>query len=200
MGSRVSVTDFHCAAFLPKLIEEEIFPTPYFYDRETTRWELLYRDTGCDVFEFHKKVDFQGATIIVVKTTAENGGYVFGGVAAAGWTGRGSYKGASPGAFLFGIRTHGSPDAAVWFPNTAHSHQATYDVESSCPRFGGDQHDLSIKGKGSKSTSNLGYTYTGNGVGPFSNPPRSDYFAGSGEFMVAEMEVFKIVRGCEPVC
>ena len=173
-----------------------------YFPADTTVWKLLWRGTrdGFAGSEFHNRCDYQGATVTVVKSES---GYVFGAVTGVNWASRGGVINVngmvdtryscstSLCSFLFGIRTHGSPDAAVIFKPTKHTQQAMYDS----PKFGPSFTGLMIHGNANAnvhSTSHLGDTYTGNGITSGTDTSKK-YFAGADNFKVAEIEVFKLV-------
>ena len=178
------------AAFLPQQIEEivgsQLFPA------DTTTWKLLWRGTrdGFAGSEFHNRCDNQGATITVVQSDS---GHIFGGVTGVAWSSAGGYVGTNA-AFLFGVRTHGSPNAAVIFLPTRNASNAMHDHPDHGPVFGLG-HDLNIVSNSNSSSNsycNLGYTYTGHGITAMNLDADRQYFAGAYKFKVAEIEVFKV--------
>eukprot|EP00729_Bicosta_minor_P005850 gene5850-899_t len=184
------------ADFLPQHIEEVVGSQ---FDASTTTWKLLWRGTrdGFAASEFHSRCDNQGETVTVVKSTS---GFVFGGVAGVAWTSSGGWVDTTK-AFLFGIRTHGSPNAAVIFTlNSEGTESAMHDLPGRGPWFGGGT-DLGIANNADDnrgSSSNLGCTYTGNDVIHGSPSSGEQYFAGGDYFQVAEVEVFKLVTAARP--
>jgi hypothetical protein len=176
-------------AFLPSKIAEVVGPQ---FPPATTTWWLLYRGTrdGFGASDFHSKCDHKGATVTVVKSTS---GYVFGGVAGVPWTSLGDYVDTRK-AFVYGIRTHGSPDAAVDFLPNYNTIVALYDASDFGPTFGGKT-DLRIASNAlnkTSSSSNLGYTYTRTGI-TFNTSASQKFLAGTRHFQVAEIEVFTLV-------
>ena len=202
------------AAFLPQQIEEVLgsqFPA------DTTTWKLLYRGTrdGFDASVFHERCDNQGATVTMVKSES---GHIFGGVTGAAWSSCGCHVNTTK-AFLYGIRTYGSPDAGVIFKLSGNSEVAMLDNPNSGPTFGGG-HDLYIAtdaNGNANSYSNLGMSggaYAGNGMqtgimqdlrtgtwslmttttaGAVNNTDDRHHFTGTQNFTITEIEVFKLV-------
>jgi hypothetical protein len=173
------------AAFLPQQIEEVVgsqFPA------DTATWELLWRGNrdGFAASEFHARCDIRGATITVVQSES---GHVFRGVTGEAWTSCACIVGTT-NAFLYGIRTHGSPDDAVIFKATK-THNAMVDFPSYGPTFGAG-HDLKID-INRRSHASLGTTYTGNGVVSRETVKGDLYFSGTYNFTVVEIEVYKLV-------
>jgi hypothetical protein len=211
------VDGVRAVALLPSAIEVLLGPS-----RQATKatWTLLYRGTrdGFAASDFHRTCDNQGATITVVKSTR---GYVFGGVTGMPWMAAGRWV-ETTAAFLYGIRTNGSPYSAVLFNATHNTGAAMYDHPAFGPTFGGvpdaanpphshgsshglrvvinsnslgDAHDLFIASDADSnldSVANPGLTYTGNGIDQTVRTAQR-YFAGSNNFQLAEIEVFTIV-------
>eukprot|EP00729_Bicosta_minor_P000107 gene107-20360_t len=197
-------------AFLPKQIED-VLGSQYLAD--STRWELLYRATrdGFKASTFHSLCDGDFATIHVVNST---NGHVFGGVNGVGWHGDVGYQFVNTDkAFVYGIRTHGSPDAAVVFLPTKNLHWGFEQQPESLAAWGGghalkisDNANLPSEQAGnrcqgvcpgmSNSHSNIGAstaTYTGNGITSHDTDASHKYLTGEWHFSVSEVEVYKIV-------
>ena len=190
-------------AFLPSKIEEVV---GVHYKANATEWKLLWRASrdGFGASTFHNKCDNQGSTITVVKSAS---GFVFGAATGVEWGSNSGYVGTTE-AFLFGIRTYGSPDAAVAFTLTD-AYRATFamfDKSGFGPQFGVVDLVIGPNGGGIDSGySNIGWAYTGNGIALHDETLNASkqYFAGSQDpgplpsnrfnFKVAEIEVFKLV-------
>jgi hypothetical protein len=175
-------------AFLPRKVEEVLGSE---FAADNTTWQLLWRGSrdGFAASEFHRRCDNQGATITVVKSAS---GHVFGGVTAAPWTSAGEWV-YSTRAFLYGIRTAGSPAIPVIFRATGNVDNALKDLAELGPTFGGGigLYIATNANATADSSSHLGLTYTGHGI-TYGTKPSKSYFAGSHEFKVAEVEVFKV--------
>ena len=180
------------------------------YPADSTTWELLYRATrdGFGASDFHALCDGDFATITVVRTP---GGHVFGGVREIGYGGTGNSYVTTDKAFVYGIRTHGSPDAPVVFLPTKNLQWGIEQQSGTLGAWGGG-HALKIgtnanlpsKQAGvdcpgicsgfSDSHSNPGATFTGNGITHHDTDAGHEYLAGSWYFSLTEIETYKIVE------
>jgi hypothetical protein len=149
--------------------------------------ELLYRASkdGFSASSFHNKCDNKGATIVIIR--AKNNA-IFGGVTSLAWNSGGSYMNDSK-AFLFHITKKAKMEVYQNHGN------ALYGNSGYNATFGGghDLHLCSDCNSVNSSYSNLGYTYKApNGIS-YSSTEANNYLAGSYNFMVDEIEVFRIV-------
>jgi hypothetical protein len=149
--------------------------------------ELIYRATkdGFTASAFHTKCNDKGATIIIVKSKSNQ---VFGGFNPAAWTSSGSYA-SEAGAFIFQLNKKQKMEQYQNHGN------AIYNYASYGPSFGGG-HDLMLCDNcntTNSSYSNLGYTYKCPAGITYSTTEAQNYLAGSYNFLVDEVEVFKIV-------
>jgi hypothetical protein len=139
---------------------------------------------GFQASTFHQRCDNQGPTLVLVKST---NGSIFGGVNFISWTSANVYS-RSDNNFLFVLKDdHRRLDPALFKITQNHAH-ATYNGTTYGPTFGGG-HDMVIgdNSNSTKSSSNLGYTYTGPGAS-------NSTLAGGPSFVVADYEVFAIFK------
>jgi hypothetical protein len=137
------------------------------------------------------------------------GGHVFGGVREVGYGGSQQWL-TTDKAFVYGIRTHGSPDAPVVFLPTKNTHWGIEQRPNAVAQWGGgsalkigNNANLPSKQAGvdcqticpgfSDSHSNIGATYTGNGITSHDTEASHNYLAGSWYFSLTEIEVFRLV-------
>lgn len=153
------------------------------------KWKLLYRASvdGYTAYDFHSKCDTHSNTLTMIKTTDN---YVFGGYTRALWAddyrynhygGQCRYKN-DDNSFIFSlINNLGKP---VIFGIKDNSY-AICALENYGPTFGYG-HDIYISDSSNTNTnsySNLG--------GSYENSLQNFYLAGTRNFRVAEIEVFK---------
>jgi hypothetical protein len=164
---------------------------------EPTALALLYRATrdGFGTNDFHSRCDGKAGTVTVVKSES---GHVFGGVLGTAWTSccKGGHT-RTEQAFLFGIRTHGSPFTPEMFPIKSGGSNAAYNGNGHLPffgrEFGYDLHILADAHIRTDSYSNFGGAYTLPDGIVFGSDAAEQYFAGTHSFRVAEVEVFQIL-------
>jgi hypothetical protein len=159
------------------------------------RFELLLRASrdGWTAQGFHAACDNRGATVTVVRSES---GHTFGGYADRPWQSSGNYA-ASPGAFVFGLRTAKGegPLKLAQKPGKSSASHAVYDDAGYGPSFGGG-HDLCIVTNANANTSsytNLGHCYVPPPGGAYNQPSAKEYMAGTYNFKVADYEVFRVV-------
>jgi len=149
--------------------------------------ELIYRATkdGFQSSIFHSKVDGKGSVICIVKSKT---GQVFGGFTNLGFNSSSSYQVDSK-AFLFHITKKCKME------QTANTTYAVYGGSGYHVTFGGG-HDLYLCDNANTTNSsytNLGHTYKcPNGI-TYGSTEAQNYLAGTYNFMVDEVEVFKVV-------
>eukprot|EP01044_Picomonas_judraskeda_P011547 COSAG03_NODE_1583_length_3839_cov_3.446791_1_plen_261_part_00 len=159
------------------------------------RFELLFRASrdGWRSADFHAACNNKGATLTVVRSES---GHTFGGYADRPWQSSGGYA-ASPGAFLFGLRTAQGQGPLKLAQGGAHRNagRAVYDPANGAPTFGGG-HDLHIADSANANTNsyaNLGRCYDPPSGGVYGEPSANAYMAGTQSFKVADYEVFRVV-------
>ena len=123
-------------------------------------------------------------------------GHTFGGYADRPWQSSGNYF-ASPGAFLFGLRTAQGQGPLKLAQGGAHCNagRAVCDGANGGPTFGGG-YDLAIYDSANANTNscaNLGYDYDPPPGGVYDQPSANAYMAGTRNFKVADYEVFRVV-------
>lgn len=156
------------------------------------RLELLMRGTidGFGAREFHSRCDGKGPTLTVIKSEK---GKVFGGYAGLSWgiaPRRVPYN--DPEAWLFSLTYR------TIHRQTRNLKGAVNHSQNTLVSFGSGEHDHSDLvlfndcNKNSESSSNLGSTYQLPPGATYGSTSAKEYFAGSHEFRVVEIEVFKV--------
>ncbi|UJR29697.1 hypothetical protein I4U23_017245 [Adineta vaga] len=154
-----------------------------FYGKRDQIWNLIYKATndGFEATTFHNLCNNQGPTMTIIKSTD---GFLFGGYISQHWTSAGTYTNA-PNSFLFFLKNaNGNSPTKFIYNNNGN---AFYNNASYGPTFGSG-HDLYIVNLSNtnKSTCSLGASY------PNSLNLGANTFTGSNQFLVAEIEVFKL--------
>jgi hypothetical protein len=146
-------------------------------------WDLRYRATrdGFASANFHGCCDGIGSSVVVVRAN----GYLFGGYTSTSWSSSQSYQ-TSPGSFLFTLTN------AYGKPHTVFHQKATtnhiYCHSSYGPTFGGG-HDLCLSnGCNGNNNSYTAFPSTYNDSLGHGNTT----FAGTYQFIVSEIEVFRV--------
>jgi hypothetical protein len=149
------------------------------------KWKLLYRASvdGFTAYDFHSKCDTHSNTLTIIKTTDN---YVFGGYTRALWADDYHYNQCrykdDDDSFIFSLVNNlGKPEIFGIKDNT-YAICASYNYG---PTFG-NGHDIYISDSSNTNTnsySNLGRSYK--------NSLQNFYLAGTRNFRVAEIEVFK---------
>jgi len=156
---------------------------------KTAKWKLAYRGSkdGFTASIFHTKCDNIGPTITVVQTTSE---YIFGGYTEASWASSGMYHHDS-NSFLFSLNnSHG---IQVKLPVKL-AGNSIYCRQGYGPTFGAG-HDLYIADKCNTTVSNgsqLGHSYSVPTGFTASTDQAHNFFGGSVNFMVSEIEVYQM--------
>jgi hypothetical protein len=151
------------------------------------KWKLLYRASvdGFTAYDFHSKCDTHSNTLTIIKTTDN---YVFGGYTRALWADDYHYNQCrykdDDDSFIFSLVNNlGKPEIFGIKDNT-YAICASYNYG---PTFG-NGHDIYISDSSNTNTnsySNLGRSYK--------NSLQNFYLAGTRNFRVAEIEVFKAI-------
>ena len=150
--------------------------------------ELLFRASkdGFSASNFHTKCNDKGANIVLIRS--KNTNQVFGGCITKSWQSNSNYE-ADAAAFLFHVTKK------TKIEQFANPSNALYHYSSYMSTWGGG-HDLMICDNCDKTNSsytNLGYTYKcPNGIA-YSSEEAKNYFAGGYNFLVDELEVYKVV-------
>jgi hypothetical protein len=148
------------------------------------RWTLLYRGTrdGFGAANFHSKCDDHNNTLTILK--AKGSSYIFGGFTSINWESSSGWK-SDPNAFLFSLTNRDNQPCKMKQINTTYSINCHSGYGST---FGGG-HDICICNNANITTgswSNLGNSYEH----PQPNQGQS-YLAGSHQFQLSEIEVYK---------
>jgi len=157
------------------------------------KWKLIYRGTkdGFGANDFHKNCDNQGPTITIIKS---NHGNIFGGFNKNPWSSN-NQNTQSMENFLFSYKNKNSKKPIQIKSANSNTQYSAYNGSSYGPTFGGG-HDLyicnSCNSVGSSYT-NLGHTYTLIGY-TYGQQNTKDYLAGSYNFTVIEIEVYKNLK------
>jgi hypothetical protein len=149
--------------------------------------ELVYRATkdGFTAYVFHAKSNDQGPTITLIKSKTNQ---IFGAYNPTAWNNSGSYS-TDKSAFLFHVTKKNKLEQFRYHEN------AVYNNASYGPTFGGN-HDLHICDSANTvngSYCNVGYTYKAPPGIENGTTEGMNYFAGSYNFMIDEIEVYKII-------
>eukprot|EP01080_Neovahlkampfia_damariscottae_P003965 gene3965-7221_t len=154
------------------------------------QWKLIYNASkdGWTSQQFHSKCDNQGETICVFKAS---NGYIFGGYNAKPWTSNSTYA-IDYTSFLFSL-TNSKGYNPTLVPHMPGKGNSCYGCSTYGPTWGGG-HDLYIVSNPNVSTgsySNLGYSYSVQGMTYNTNPIKS-FLAGAYNFMLTDFECFKV--------
>jgi hypothetical protein len=161
------------------------------------KWTLLYRGTrdGFGAANFHSKCDNQNNTLTILKSKETS--YIFGGFTSITWDGSNRYK-SNPNAFLFSLTNKDNQPSKMRQINTT---QSIFCNSGYGPTFGSG-YDICICNNANTtagSRSNLGHSYQlaqGPRIffGSYEHPQPSQgasYLAGSEQFQLSEIEVYK---------
>jgi hypothetical protein len=159
-------------------------------DSAKKQWKVIYKASkdGFASTTFHQKCDNQGETITVIKAS---NGYLFGGYNPQSWTSNSVYTNDGK-TFLFSL-VGAKGQQPTLCPTISGKGNSTYGCSTYGPTWGGG-HDLYLVSgcdKSSGSYSNLGYSFSAPGL-TYNTQPCKDFLAGSYNFMVTEIEVYKI--------
>jgi hypothetical protein len=160
----------------------------FFGPKARIQLKLLYRGSkdGFNAGVFHAKCNNQGPTLSVVKAT--NRPNIFGGYAGQSWTSSNTYLQCECWIFSL-VNNTGKP---VKFIST-NTTNAAYDHPGYGPTWGGG-HDLHINTNmqsNSNYSSPSNYTQAASGYTGYLS---QEFLAGSYNFMVEEIEVFKVIK------
>ena len=149
-------------------------------------YTLLYRGSrdGYLSTNFHAKCDGKTSTLTIIQT-ANN--YVFGGYTNAAWDSSNTYK-SDANAFIFSLINHEHRPMVFKGSSTA-----IYAHSSYGPTFGAgyDFYISSSSHLNRNSYSNLGTSFSLNGLYASGTAQAQSFLAGSYNFQVAEIEVFQ---------
>ena len=156
-------------------------------DQSINEFDLLYRGSrdGFQASKFHELCDNKGETVTIIKTTS---GCVFGGYSDVAWDSSNTWKQSSK-SFLFSLISPQGNNPIKMNLKSAPHNKAIYSHLSYFPIFGAGN-DLLIADScnaDQTSSSNLNKTYEA----PSGN---ANYFVGSKNFQVEDIEVFQIIR------
>jgi len=146
---------------------------------------LIYKASrdGYSASVFHSICDYQGSTLVVVRST---GGYLFGGFHKGDWHSSGSYANGTIASQSF-IFTLTNPYSTA--PTKYHNKNSTYGPYSSSsygPTFGGG-HDLHISNACTTSGCYTNFPHSYNDTTGHGN----NTFTGSYNFNVSDINVFR---------
>jgi len=159
-------------------------------DSAKKQWKLIYKASkdGFASTTFHTLCDNQGETITVIKSS---NGYIFGGYNPCNWTSTSVYTNDMK-TFLFSlVGAKGFQPTLI--PSMTGKGNSTYGCSTYGPTWGGG-HDLYLVSGCDKSTgsySNLGYSFQLTGQ-TYNTTTIKNFLAGSYNFTVSEIEVYKI--------
>eukprot|EP01080_Neovahlkampfia_damariscottae_P009231 gene9231-1317_t len=146
---------------------------------------------GFSSSNFHQKVNNQGENVVVIKSS---NGYIFGAYVPQSWSSAGRYV-FNTKTFLFSLEN--ALKKPIKLPNNGphlSNQYSFYDYSSYGPCFGGG-HDLYIAGNGcntgNSNYSNLGHSFTCPEGQTYGQNGAKNFLAGSYNFTVSEIEVFK---------
>jgi hypothetical protein len=151
-------------------------------------WELVYRgsDDGFRSSDFHRKCNKKSNTVTIIETTE---GFIFGGFTRVMWESREAYKpDESSTSFLFSVKNPHKRDFGRL--GLKDSRYAIHCHPSSGPTFG-NGHDIHVADNCNVNTNS--YTRLGHGYMNNTDIEESEFFSGSKNFKVAEIEVFTII-------
>jgi len=160
----------------------------FFGPKARVQLKLLFRGSkdGFNAGAFHSKCNNQGATLTVVK--AQNRPNIFGGYTSMSWSSSNTYLQCE--CWLFSLVSSGGKP--IKFVSAATTN-AAYDNPGYGPTWGGG-HDLHINSNmqsNSNYSSPSNYTQAAPGYTGFLT---QETLAGSYNFMVEEIEVFKVIK------
>jgi hypothetical protein len=168
------------------------FP-PLFEEFRGKRFALLWRGSrdGFGAGDFHRRRDVRANTLTPILDT---GGNVFGGFTPLEWESREDRKSKSDGSlksFLFTLKNpHNTP--ARKFALMAENKQPIHYDASCGPIFGNYPCDIYVSGNCNAKT--YSYTFFGIAYNNDTGLNEDTFFAGSYNFKVREIEVFKITN------
>jgi len=179
-----------------KLIKGSFQSKLHKWTNQKKGWKLIYRASkdGYSASTFHSKCDNQGPTIVIIKS---NLGNIFGGYNKNSWTNNNQYS-ISMENFLFSYKNKDKKQKKPVLIKSANQNQSysAYGGSSYHVTFGGG-HDLYLCdncNSTNSSYSNLGYTYSTDGLGggyTYNQQNTKDFLAGSYNFTCAEIEIYK---------
>jgi hypothetical protein len=163
-----------------------------FNNFDTNNFKLLYRASrdGFSAESFHLRVKNRQKTLALIKS----GTNVFGGYTDLSWNGDGSYKYDS-NAFLFSYLNPNKASKIFKLSSSSYYSNAIYDASDILFRFGNN--DLQVCSNANKNTcssSYLGsmYQMSSNSYGYYNS--YNNYFTGSNNFMIDEIELYQILN------
>ena len=165
--------------------------TNWFFKNPTDKiLKLIYRGSR-DSFKasaYHKKVDNQGTQVVLI--ISKNHNQIFGGYMDIPETSGGGYKAGNGNSFLFKCTQQNNFHKLKCLKKE----EEVYHRSDYMSTFGGgcDLYIANDCNVNTSSYSNLGDSYESNGYAYKSNEARS-YLAGSYNFIVLEIEVFKLI-------
>jgi len=165
-----------------------------FYGVPNQKWKLLYRASrdGFSPSTFHKLCDDKGATMTVIKSSENNGGWIFGGFTTQSWKDAvirtGSWFRSDDQAFMFTLTNpHLIPPTKYSIIEDKQKH-AMYANDKYGPSFG--YFDLSI----SQQSNVIDYSYSDFPKTYNDTTGKGDLtFTGSHYFRTSNMEVYAII-------
>jgi len=160
---------------------------------DNKEWSICYKASkdGWDASAFHRQANNVGPTLTIIQSSNN---FLFGGYTTLNWTSSSGY--AYDGkSWLFSL-TNPSGAEPIRMLNDGPNHSnaySIYDHASYGPTFGGG-HDLYIVSNANtngSSYTNLGHSFSLKGY-QYGQPNIKNYFAGAYNFLVTEIEVFKL--------
>jgi len=147
------------------------------------KWTLIYRGTrdGFGFNEFHSECDGHNNTLTILK--AKGSSYIFGGFTSIGWDSFNEFK-PDPNAFLFSLTNKDNQPCKM---RQIHTNRSIFCDYFYGPTFGGG--DIYICD--SANTTASSYSKLGNSYQHPQPDQGKSYLAGSDEFQLSEIEVFK---------